>query len=125
MTESPFQKAKKKKKKYDIDRLKLCIQNAEKAYKTLAPETIDYCKCIIESVAKQIIADNNIKYDKEWTLAQLTKKSIDCLNCENQHIRKALTNIIDTYSTVRNQHICIYILSLYGNYFCPIGQIRN
>lgn len=103
MSESPFQKAYEFEQKYDIDRLKLCIQNAEKAYKTLAPETIDYCKCIIESVAKQIIADNNIKYDKEWTLAQLTKKSIDCLNCENQHIRKALTNIIDTYSTVRNQ----------------------
>ena len=81
MSESPFQKAYEFEQKYDIDRLKLCI----------------------ESVAKQIIADNNIKYDKEWTLAQLTKKSIDCLNCENQHIRKALTNIIDTYSTVRNQ----------------------
>lgn len=103
MSESPFQKAYEFEEKYGIDRLKLCIQNAEKAYKTLAPETIDYCKCIIESVAKQIIADNNIEYDKEWTLAQLTKKSIDCLNCENQHIRKALTNIIDTYSTVRNQ----------------------
>ena len=64
MSESPFQKAYEFEQKYDIDRLKLCIQNAEKAYKTLAPETIDYCKCIIESVAKQIIADNNIKYDK-------------------------------------------------------------
>lgn len=103
MSESPFQKAYEFEEKYGIDRLKLCIQNAEKAYKSLAPETIDYCKCIIESVAKQIIADNNIEYDKEWTLAQLTKRSIDCLNCENQHIRKALTNIIDTYSTVRNQ----------------------
>lgn len=103
MSESPFQKVYEFEDKYGIDRLKLCIQNAEKAYKSLAPETIDYCKCIIESVAKQIIADNNIEYDKEWTLAQLTKKSIDCLNCENQHIRKALTNIIDTYSTVRNQ----------------------
>lgn len=103
MRESPFQKAYEFEEKYGIDRLKLCIQNAEKAYKSLAPETIDYCKCIIESVAKQIIADNNIEYDKEWTLAQLTKKSIDCLNCDNQHIRKALTNIIDTYSSVRNQ----------------------
>lgn len=103
MSESPFQKAYEFEQKYDIDRLKLCIQNAEKAYKILAPETIDYCKCIIESIAKQIIADNNIEYNKEWTLAQLTKKSIDCLNCENQHIRKALTNIIDTYSTIRNQ----------------------
>ena len=103
MSESPFQKAYEFEEKYGIDRLKLCIQNAEKAYKSLAPETIDYCKCIIESVAKQIIADNNIEYDKEWTLAQLTKKSIDCLNCDNQHIRKALTNIIDTYSSVRNQ----------------------
>lgn len=103
MGESPFQKAYEFEEKYGIDRLKLCIQNAEKAYKSLAPETIDYCKCIIESVAKQIIADNNIEYDKEWTLAQLTKKSIDCLNCDNQHIRKALTNIIDTYSSVRNQ----------------------
>ena len=103
MTESPFQKAYEFEKRYGIDRLKLCIEKAEIAYKTYEPETIDYCKCIIESVAKQIIADNNIKYDKEWTLAQLTKKSIDCLNCENQHIRKALTNIINTYSTVRNQ----------------------
>ncbi|MBQ4645842.1 MAG: hypothetical protein IJB79_00685 [Candidatus Gastranaerophilales bacterium] len=103
MSASPFQKAYEFEEKYGIDRLKLCIQNAEIAYKTFAPETIDYCKCIIESVAKQIIADNNIEYDKEWTLAQLTKKSIDCLNFENQHIRKALTNIIETYSTVRNQ----------------------
>lgn len=103
MTESPFQKAYEFEKRYGIDRLKLCIEKAETAYKTYEPETIDYCKCIIESIAKQIIADNNIEYNKEWTLAQLTKKSIDCLNCENQHIRKALTNIIDTYSTVRNQ----------------------
>lgn len=103
MTESPFQKAYEFEKRYGIDRLKLCIEKAETAYKTYEPETIDYCKCIIESIAKQIIADNNIEYNKEWTLAQLTKKSIDCLNCENQHIRKALTNIINTYSTVRNQ----------------------
>lgn len=103
MTESPFQKAYEFEKRYGIDRLKLCIEKAETAYKTYEPETIDYCKCIIESIAKQIIADNNIEYNKEWTLAQLTKKSIDCLNCENQHIRKALTNIIDTYSTARNQ----------------------
>ena len=103
MLESPFQKAYEFEERYGIDRLKLCIEKAEKAYKTYEPETIDYCKCIIETIAKQIIADNNIEYDKEWTLAQLTKKSIDCLNCNNTHIRKALTNIIDTYSTVRNQ----------------------
>ena len=103
MAESPFQKAYEFEEKYGIERLKLCIEKAEKAYKTYEPETIDYCKCIIETIAKQIIADNNIEYDKEWTLAQLTKKSIDCLNCNNTHIRKALTNIIDTYSSVRNQ----------------------
>lgn len=103
MTESPFQKAYEFEEKYDIDRLRLCIEKAEKAYQTYEPETIDYCKCIIEAIAKQIISDNNIEYDKEWTLAQLTKKSIECLNCSNSHIRKSLTNIIDTYSNVRNQ----------------------
>lgn len=57
MTESPFQKAYEFEKRYGIDRLKLCIEKAETAYKTYEPETIGYCKNILESICKTVLEE--------------------------------------------------------------------
>lgn len=91
MTESPFQKAYEFEKKYDIGRLKLCIEKAKNAYKTHEPETIGCCKNILESICTSVL-EEKMKHDKE-NIQNLVGKTLGLFNINSQ-ISGGLTNVI-------------------------------
>ena len=111
MTESPFQKAYEFEERYGIDRLKITIQKAETAYKTYQPETIGYCKNIIESICYAILDTLDIEYKSNEDLKKLVGKTLKNLNvtCYNGKINAGICDIIDNLST------CVD----------GIGEIRN
>lgn len=108
MTESPFQKAYEFEKRYGIDRLKLCIEKAETAYKTYEPETIGYCKNILESICKTVLEEKNETYNDKENLQNLVGKTLGLFNINSQ-ISGGLTNIIGGCSQIAK----------------GIGEVRN
>lgn len=108
MSESPFQKAYEFEKRYGIDRLKLCIEKAETAYKTYEPETIGYCKNILESICKTVLEEKNETYSDKENVQNLVGKTLGLFNINSQ-ISGGLTNIIGGCSQIAK----------------GIGEVRN
>ncbi len=65
MEHNPFLSAYEFGKRFHLPRLRSTIEKAEAAYQDLQPETVDYCKCIIETQCKHIMKENNPDFNED------------------------------------------------------------
>src|SRR3546814_14152902 len=72
---SPLEHAHDFQKVFGLTRLAATIDKAEGALETLEPETIDYCKCVIEIVCKHILSERGVPYD-DLKLPRLVKLAL-------------------------------------------------
>lgn len=87
---------------FRLARLSATIDKAEKALETLEPETIDYCKCIIEIVCKHILAERGLPYD-DLKLPRLVKEALSSCGFENDGIAGNLSGIVGALAEIRNR----------------------
>lgn len=99
---SPLEHAHDFQKIFDLTRLATTIDKAEGALKTLEPETIDYCKCIIEIVCKHILSERDIPYD-DFKLPKLVKQALSSCGFENEGIAGNLSGIVGALAEIRNR----------------------
>ncbi len=106
MPQSPFARAYDFEKLFKLERLKITIEKAEEAYASHEPETIDFCKCIIESLCKQILTEKGEtylnKHGAELELPQLIKKTLLELGFKNETIRGAIGGFVKGIGEIRN-----------------------
>lgn len=102
MPKQLFQDAYEFEKRYGIERLKLTIQKAEDAYSKLAPESIDYYKCIIEIVCKKIheIFDSNLSANPDFH--GLVENTLMLLGMEKGQILAGLKTLAHGLAEKRN-----------------------
>lgn len=102
---SPFLRAYEFEKKYGLDRLKLTLEKAEKAYQTQEPETIDFCKSALECMCKSILAE---KGDANHTgiqdVPKLIKATLRALGHPNEQIVGGISSLAHGIAELRNDH---------------------
>lgn len=99
---SPLEHAHDFQKVFSLARLSVTIGKAEKALETLEPETIDYCKCIIEIVCKHILAERGIPYGN-LMLPKLVKEALSSCGFDNDGIAGNLSGIVGALAEIRNR----------------------
>lgn len=99
---TPLEHALDFQKIFRLARLSATIDKAEKALETLEPETIDYCKCIIEIVCKHILAERGLPYDN-LSLPRLVKEALSSCGFENDGIAGNLSGIVGALAEIRNR----------------------
>ena len=87
---------------FGLARLSATIDKAEKALETLEPETIDYCKCIIEIVCKHILSERGLPYD-DLKLPKLVKDALSSCGFDNDGIAGNLSGIVGALAEIRNR----------------------
>lgn len=102
MTESLFQKAYEFEERYGIDRLKLCIEKAEKAYSTYQPETIDFCKCVIESICKFVYESKGESLSKNPDFHKLVGDTLELLGFKKGQVFGGIKSIALGICEIRN-----------------------
>ncbi len=102
MSRNPFENANEFEKLFGLERLKITIEKAETSFETLEPETIDYCKCIIEAVCKHILDDKGLVYDGMY-LPKLIRETLTSLHFPNDQVRGGISSIISGIAEIRNQ----------------------
>ncbi|RUX10455.1 hypothetical protein EOA30_00475 [Mesorhizobium sp. M8A.F.Ca.ET.059.01.1.1] len=99
---TPLEHALDFQKVFGLARLSATIDKAEKALETLEPETIDYCKCIIEIVCKHILAERGRPYD-DLKLPRLVKEALSSCGFDNDGIAGNLSGIVGALAEIRNR----------------------
>lgn len=85
---TPFANAYNFEKTYNHPRLKETIEKAEKAYQTFEPETIEFCKCAIECVAKEIFLIKNEVCEENQDFHILLGKTLNLLGLKKRTISR-------------------------------------
>lgn len=105
----PFTRAYEFEKCYGLERLKVTIQKAENAYKSHEPETIDFCKSVLECICKTIL-DNKKKLDrlsKEATLQSIVGITLEEVGIEDDDLKGSICAIAKSLNEIRNREtIC-------------------
>lgn len=99
---SPLEHAQDFQKVFQLTRLATTIDKAEKALATLEPETIDYCKCVIEIVCKHILSERGLPYE-DLKLPKLVKSALSSCGFENDVIAGNLSGIVGALADIRNR----------------------
>ncbi|MBF0142913.1 MAG: hypothetical protein HQL59_05585 [Magnetococcales bacterium] len=104
MANDPFQSAYAFEKRFHLPRLRLTIKKAEEAYKTLEPETIDFCKSVIESMCKQVLREKEPAFvdDEKTELPKLIKAALEKAGISNDQIRGGITSLVNAIAQIRN-----------------------
>ena len=99
---SPLEHAHDFQKVFALTRLSTTIEKAEEALKSLEPETIDYCKCIIEIVCKHILSERGLPYE-DLRLPKLVKDALASSGFDNDMIAGNLSGIVGALAEIRNR----------------------
>lgn len=102
MSESPFQKAYEFEERYGIERLKVTIQKAKEAYKTYQPETIDFCKCIVESICKFVYEAKEATLPQNPDFHKLVGDTLELLGFEKGQVSGGIKSIAQGICEIRN-----------------------
>jgi len=102
MPVSPFARAYDFEKLFQLERLKITIEKAEVAFDDLAPETIDFCKCIIETMCKHILDEKGEDYEN-LELPRLVKDALSAASFQNDQIRGNLSGLMNALGEMRNK----------------------
>ncbi|HRK98470.1 MAG TPA: hypothetical protein PLE43_08360 [Alphaproteobacteria bacterium] len=100
--DNPFLLAYEFEKRYRLDRLKLTLEKAEKAYSSFQPETIDFCKSALECICKTILEESNNPINGIADLPKLIKASLDCVGYSNQQIKGNIAGLVSGFANIRN-----------------------
>lgn len=101
---NPFLRAYAFEKKYNLSRLRITLEKAEKAYQTHQPETIDFCKCALESICREIIreksgnevASNSIKFH------ELVEQALDAVGYQQGKVATSIKGLAHGIADIRN-----------------------
>ena len=99
---TPFLPAYEFEKRYQLDRLKLTLEKAEKAYASFQPETIDFCKSALECICKTILEESKNPINGIADLPKLIKAALDCVGYSNQQIKGNITGLVSGFANIRN-----------------------
>ncbi|MBF0214660.1 MAG: abortive infection family protein [Magnetococcales bacterium] len=105
MANNPFLSAYEFERRFHLPRLRLTIEKAEASYKTLEPETIDWCKCIIETACKTVLKE----HDPGWAdpgktdIGPLMRDTLKAVDVPNAQIRSGITTIAQGVAEARNK----------------------
>jgi len=99
---SPLEHAHDFQKVFGLSRLETTIDKAESALETLEPESIDYCKCVIEIICKHILSERGVPYE-DLKLPKLVKQALASCGFENDGIAGNLSGIVGALAEIRNR----------------------
>lgn len=99
---SPLEHAHDFQNVFDLVRLSATIDKAEVALETLEPETIDYCKCIIEIVCKHILSERGIPFENH-PFPKLIKDALSSCGFDNDAVIGNLSGIAGALAEIRNR----------------------
>lgn len=99
---SPLEHAHDFQKVFGLSRLETTIGKAEAALETLEPESIDYCKCVIEIICKHILSERGEPYE-DLKLPKLVKQALASCGFENDGIAGNLSGIVGALAEIRNR----------------------
>ncbi|WP_299207928.1 hypothetical protein [uncultured Tateyamaria sp.] len=99
---SPLEHAHDFQKVFGLTRLAATIDKAEAALQTLEPETIDYCKCVIEIICKHILSERGEPYE-DLKLPKLVKQALASCGFDNDGIAGNLSGIVGALAEIRNR----------------------
>jgi hypothetical protein len=99
---SPFECAYEFQKVFQLARLKTTLEKVEISLTTFEPETIDYCKCIIEIVCKHVLSEKSLPH-KDLKLTRLVKDALAACGFENEAIAGNISGIVGALAELRNR----------------------
>lgn len=101
---NPFLRAYEFEKRYGLERLKVTIEKAEKAYATLEPETIDLSKSVLESICASILdeRDRLLQLGKGPEIQILVGATLEVLGLKNQRIAGNIKGLAGGLGNIRN-----------------------
>ena len=99
---SPLEHAHDFQKVFGLTRLATTIEKAESALAPFGPETIDYCKCVIEIVCKHILTERGLPYET-FKLPKLVKNALASCGFDNDGIAGNLSGIVGALAEIRNK----------------------
>ena len=105
MANNPFLSAYAFEKRFHLHRLHLTINKAETAYKTLEPETIDWCKCIIETACKTVLKEHvpDWQDDDKTKLPGLINQAIGKSGVLNEQVLNGIKTTVQGIAEARNK----------------------
>jgi hypothetical protein len=101
---NPFLRAYEFEKRYGLDRLKITIEKAEKAYSTLEPETIDLSKSVLESMCASILDERGQLYQlgNGPKVQVLVGATLQILGLKSPHIAGNIKGLAGGLGDIRN-----------------------
>lgn len=99
---SPFEHAYDFQRVFHLRRLQLTLEKAEKSLEHFEPETIDYCKCVIEIICKHILAEKALPFE-DLAFPKLVKDALAACGFENDKISGNLSGIVSALAEIRNR----------------------
>ncbi|GAB3126655.1 hypothetical protein [Novispirillum itersonii] len=104
---NPFLRAYEFEKRYNLERLRYTLEQAEGALKDFRPETIDWAKSALETICKAILEDRGQEYKspdgKFLELPKLIKKACTALGARTEQLVGNITGLAQAIAEMRNK----------------------
>lgn len=95
-------------KRYNLERLRYTLEQAEAALKEFRPETIDFAKSALETICKVVLAERDVTTVNGKDVASLdfpplVKEALKALGCQDEKLRKHLGGLAQSMAETRNR----------------------
>jgi hypothetical protein len=87
---------------FELERLNTTLTKAEEAYAALAPETIDYCKCLIECICKHVLDEKGEEAPAGIKLPGLIKSALAVSGMKNEQVLGNFSGLVGGLAEIRN-----------------------
>lgn len=102
MASHPFEHARDFIQRFNLERLTATLEKADAAYEALAPETIDYGKCLIECICKHILDEKGEDITAGIPFPALIKQALAASGMQNNQILGNLSGLVGGLAEIRN-----------------------
>lgn len=102
MASNPFEHARDFIQRFNLERLTATLEKADIAYEAMAPETIDYGKCLIECICKHIIDEKGEDVPAAIKLPALIKQALAVSGMRNDQVLGNLSGLVGGLAEIRN-----------------------
>ena len=105
---NPFLRAYEFEKRYNLERLRHTLEQAEAALKEFRPETIDFTKSTLEMICKVVLDERGVSYlkgggGKFLDVAPLVKEALKALGCQDEQFRNHIGGLAHSLAEQRNK----------------------
>lgn len=105
---NPFLRAYEFERRYNLERLRHTLEQAEAALKEFRPETIDFAKSALETICKAVLAERGVTTVKGQEVAALdfpplVKEALKALGCHDEQLRAHLGGLAHSMAETRNR----------------------